>query len=144
MTAVVCDASVVLKWFNRRGEEEVDAARAIVQAHIAGSLRAHVLDLTYYEVGNAALRSLRWSGERAEQMLDELEELCGAGIPVAGGVRGTATRLAAVHGLTLYDASYWAVALAGDCMLVTADRQLIAAGAGLSPRAAAAALGLHV
>ena len=45
VTDVVCDASVVLKWFHHEGEQEVEEARTLLAAHQAGLLTAWILDL---------------------------------------------------------------------------------------------------
>jgi predicted nucleic acid-binding protein len=140
VTAAVCDASVVLKWFVAGGESEVDAARAVLAAHLAGTVRALVLDLTFYELGNVLLRSLRWTGEAASAQLDDLEAICPDVVPLTPATRADAARLAAVHGLTFYDAAYWASARALEVPLISADRALLAASAGESPTSFASGL----
>ncbi len=75
MTDVLCDTSVVVKWFHESGEAEVAQARAILDAHAAGTLTANVLDLTVYELGNVASRALGLPGERVVAILDRLERL---------------------------------------------------------------------
>ena len=71
MTDVVCDASIVLKWFHEEGEEEVEAARALLDAHQAGHVAAHILDVTLYELGNVLLRALGWKAEDTARQLDD-------------------------------------------------------------------------
>lgn len=63
MTSVLVDTSVLIKWFHSVGEPELEAARALRDAHVANQVNAHILDLAVYEVGNVLLRSLR--GRRA-------------------------------------------------------------------------------
>lgn len=58
MTLLV-DTSVVLKWFHAEGESDVPQARALLDAHRAGSEQLLVLDLGIYELGNVLLRALR-------------------------------------------------------------------------------------
>src|SRR5262245_23655587 len=70
-TDVVCDASIVLKWFHEDGEAEVEAARELLDAHRAGRITAWVLDLTFYEVGNVLLRALGWSASEAAAQLED-------------------------------------------------------------------------
>ena len=133
MIDVLCDASVVVKWFHEQDEPEVGPSRAILEAHAAGTLRALVLDLTVYEVGNVAARPLRLPGDRVAQILDRLELICDAGLHLSPAARRDAAELAVAHRLTFYDAAYWAVARERDIALVTADAELLKAGAGSSP-----------
>ncbi len=80
MTSVLCDTSVVVKWFHERGEAEVVPSRAILDAHAAGKLTAVVLDLTVYELGNVAARPLGLPGDRVAEILDRLELICDEGL----------------------------------------------------------------
>jgi len=133
VTGVLCDTSVVLKWFHSAGEAEVEQARAILDAHTAGTLTASVLDLTAYELGNVAARALGLQGERVVGILDRLELICGEGLHLSPKARKDAAELACTHRLTFYDAAYWALAREHGIVLVSADTELLAAGAGLSP-----------
>ena len=130
---VVSDANVALKWFHAEGEEEVDEARALLDAHRARALGLAVLDLTPYEIGNALLRGR--AGASAEQtsiVLGALGEVCITVSPSATDFR-RATELAETHDLTLYDAAYAAVAERHGADLATLDRALLGAGLGLRP-----------
>lgn len=103
VTGVVCDASVVLKWFHSSGEREVPAARALLAAHRLGTLRALVLDLTYYELGNVMATAKRLDGAEIADRLDDLAEICGAPVPLAPAHRRDTAELAALDGLTFYE-----------------------------------------
>ena len=72
VTDVVCDASIVLKWFHDEGEQDVDEARVLLSAHQAGLITAWILDLTLYEVGNVLLRALGWPAADVAAQLDDL------------------------------------------------------------------------
>ena len=58
MRELLLDTSVLLKWFHRDGEDEIEHAEWHLQAHRAGLLHAHVLDLGMYELGNVLVRAL--------------------------------------------------------------------------------------
>lgn len=141
VTDVVCDTSVVLKWFHHEGEQEVDEARALLAAHQSGLLTAWILDLTLYELGNVLLRSLGWPATDVAAQLDDLSAICTALTPTASELR-LAAHLAEKHALTFYDAAYAAAARSRGADLATADRALLDAGVGASPSAVAAGLGL--
>jgi len=133
VTDVLCDTSVVVKWFHESGEAEVGQARAILDAHAAGTLTANVLDLTVYELGNVAARALGLPGERVGAILDRLELICSEGLRLSPKARKDAAELAVTHRLTFYDAAYWAVARERSITLVTVDAELLRAGAGVTP-----------
>jgi predicted nucleic acid-binding protein len=142
VTDVLCDASVVVKWFHDQDESEVTQARMILEAHAAGRLTALVLDLTVYELGNVAVRPLGLPGDRVAEILDRLELICDEGLHLSPPARRDAAELAADHRLTFYDAAYWAVARERGIPFVTSDAELLKVGAGLSPTDFVAAHGL--
>ena len=130
---VVSDASVALKWFHAEGEEEVGAARELLERYVRQEIDLRVLDLTPYEIGNALLRGR--SGISADQVaivLEALAEICPQVAPSTMELRAAA-ELAARHELTLYDAAYAAVARARGAELVTLDRALLRSGLGKTP-----------
>lgn len=130
---VLADANVVLKWFHEEGEEEVEAARALLDAHRERQAAVQVLDLTPYEVGNALVRGR--AGLRAEQVavvLHAMREICPAITPDADEM-ADAARLAERHDLTLYDAAYAAVAQRRGAVLATLDAKLLSRRLGTRP-----------
>jgi predicted nucleic acid-binding protein len=132
-TDVVSDANVALKWFRHEGEEDVESARALLDRHRERQVVLHVLDLTFYELGNALLRGrARATAEQTATVLGALREICPTIIPENDDL-ALASELAAEHELTLYDAAYAAVAQRRDAPFVTFDRQLLAAGLGIRP-----------
>lgn len=130
---VVSDANIVLKWFHAEGEEEVEAARALLDAHKERTVALSVLDLTAYEVGNALMRGRAGaSAEQAATVIEALAEVCPALRPSPEEMR-VASELAERHDLTIYDAAYAAVAQSRSAELVTLDRALLEAGLGRRP-----------
>jgi len=131
--SVVSDANVVLKWFHSEGEDEVEPARALLDAHKERTIALSVLDLTVYEVGNALMRGRAGANaEQAATVVEALAEICPALRPSPEEMRG-ASQLAERHDLTLYDASYAAVAQSRAAKLVTLDHALLAAELGSRP-----------
>ena len=131
--SVVSDANIVLKWFHAEGEEEVESACALLDAHKERTVALSVLDLTAYEVGNALIRGRAGaSAEQAATVIEALAEVCPALRPSPEEMR-LASELAERHDLTLYDATYAAVARSHSAELVTLDRALLDAGLGRRP-----------
>jgi predicted nucleic acid-binding protein len=130
---VVSDANVVLKWFHAEGEEEVDAARALLEAHKERTVALSVLDLTVYEVGNALMRArVGATAEQAATVIEALAEICPAIRPRPEEMRA-ASQLAERHELTLYDAASAAVAKSRSAELMTLDHALLDAKLGIRP-----------
>jgi predicted nucleic acid-binding protein len=137
---VVSDANVALKWFHAEGEEEVAEARALVAAHRERTAALSVLDLTFYEVGNALLRGRTGAGaDQVAAVLEALDAICPT-VRLEPEERRLAAELAERHDLTLYDAAYAAVARSRGATLATLDRELLRAGLGTRPGELAARL----
>jgi predicted nucleic acid-binding protein len=131
---VLADANVVLKWFHEEGEEEVEAARALLDLHRDRTLAVRVLDLTPYEVGNALIRGrARLAADQVAIVLQAAREICAAVTP-SDDELAYAAHLAAEHELTLYDAAYAAVANRRGATLATHDAKLLASRLGSRPR----------
>ena len=130
MTEVVCDTSVVLKWFHDEGEQEVEEARALLEAHRTGRSTCWILELTFYELGNVLLRSLGWHASDVADQLDDLRTICPVLTPAADALR-LASVLAEEHALTFYDALYAATAQLHGAVLATADKALLASSLGV-------------
>ncbi|MBS1677926.1 MAG: type II toxin-antitoxin system VapC family toxin [Actinobacteria bacterium] len=138
---IVSDANVALKWFHAEGEQEVEEARALLDAHRSRVARMAVLDLTPYEVGNALMRGrAKASAEQAATVIAALGDVCISVSPDVDDFR-RATVLAERHGLTLYDATYAAVAEGHGAELATLDQELLGAGLGKRPRELVSKLG---
>lgn len=142
MTHLLIDTSVLIKWFHSEGESELLPARALRAAHVAGELDAHILDLGLYEVGNVLVRALRWSPADVADQLDDLRTILGPPLVMTGTWLRRAAALANAHALTFYDASWAATAAELSMPLISADRQLLAAGLAESPSEIAARLRL--
>ena len=131
--AVVSDADVAVKWFHAKDEVEVEAARSLVRLFGQRSISLSVLDLTRYEIGNAFLRGrIKATAEQTTAVLIALSRICPQIIPTAAQVHD-AVRLAEQHRLTMYDATYAAVARSRSAELATLDKALLKAGLGRRP-----------
>lgn len=116
---------MVVKWCLGSGEPRTENAQVLLDAHLAGSIRAAVLDLTLYEVGNA-LVAKGFAGGDLAVLLDLLEVWDLEWLGVAGPETSARTAdLVDAHRLSFYDASYLAVALGTGLPLVTDDRSLL-------------------
>ncbi len=133
MTRLLIDTSVLIKWFHGEGEGGLEQARAFQAAHVAGVLDAHMLDLASYEVGNVLTRSLGWAAVDVANQLDDLHAVLGPPLLMTLPWLRRAAALAQMHTLSFYDAAWAAVAAELGIPLISADRQLLAAGLAESP-----------
>lgn len=119
---VVVDASVAVKWFIT--EDGWEPAHALAASN--ASLIAPEFILA--ELASVAAKRLRRGdiGQvLAEEMVAAAPEFFTELAPLTG-LRSRAFRLAAAHGLSVYDGLYVALADQREATLVTADRRLIA------------------
>ena len=120
---IVVDASVVAKWYLI--EEYSDNAIKLRNDYVRGLVQIIVPSLLEYEVLNA----LRYSGV---YNLDELKRI-GSSLNKYGfitynlenDIKDLAIKLAFKENITLYDASYIALALKFNTLLYTADQELV-------------------
>lgn len=119
---VTVDASVAVKW-TAITEERADQAGALLQMHLNREIRIEVLPLTPYEVGNATLS--RGGFELARDALAALRGLALTIPDTTIEVDLEAASLAGRYGLSFYDASYLASAIARNAPLVTDDMALL-------------------
>ncbi|MFN8098880.1 MAG: type II toxin-antitoxin system VapC family toxin [Dermatophilaceae bacterium] len=142
MTHLLIDTSVLIKWFHAAGEAEVDQARAVLRAHVAGDVEAHILDLAAYELGNVLIRALRWDPVSVADQLDDLRTIVGTPLVMTADWLRHAALLARRHQLTFYDACWAATAERLGMTLVSADQRLIDAALAESPTATVSRLRL--
>jgi predicted nucleic acid-binding protein len=116
----VLDASVVLKWFHREGEANIDAARRLRKEFQAGELRVVAPPLLWLEILNVAARRWKWDSKQLKQLATSLPELGFEEIePELEGIAEWAAQ-----GLTAYDAAYVAAAEEAGIPLITDDAEI--------------------
>ena len=122
-TKVVLDSSIIVKWFLKElySEEAIKVRNDYVQRKISIA----VPSLLIYEVLNA----LRYSDVYSEE---ELKEICLAlnkyGFEIhdiEGDLKSKVVEIAYRHNITVYEASYVALAMKLKTVLYTADDELL-------------------
>ena len=123
MEKVVCDASVVVKWFIE--EPFSDKALKLRDKHINGEIRIAAPHLLPFEVLNALKYSNLFS---KEELRDAALSLSYYGIelyPLKNNFAKITVEIAMDNNITVYDAAYVALAQILDTKLYTADKKLI-------------------
>ena len=117
------------------------ASKRLAEASGKAEVALAALDLTLYEVANVAVT--RWrSPDDAKRVVELVLAACPQTIePASGELLDEAGRIAAEHGLTIYDAAYVACARRRQWKLVSGDvSDLVKPELAVSPDAAAEAL----
>jgi len=125
----VLDASLALQWFL---EDETDRKYSLEVLASLSENRALVPVLWFYEVGNGLLmahRRKRISLDQIDGFLSRLKSL-----PIDTAQQSPIeilelSALARAQGLTIYDASYLAIAMKSNSILATSDNALKRAAA---------------
>ena len=127
MIGYVVDASVAAKWcLHLSGETLVEESLRLRDEYTAGQIAFSVPDLFWPELGNIfwkAVRRDRVSRELADQGLQAISDLRIPTFP-SHPLLGDAFKIATRFACTVYDCTYVALAVASDCVLVTADERL--------------------
>ena len=121
---VVVDSSVAFKWLQPADERGVDRALQLLAAHRAGGIVLAAPTLLRLEVANGYWKR----GATADDLAVITGTLEGFGIDwfdISAMLAADASRIAGEHRLTVYDASFVALALLLDGELVTDDRAIL-------------------
>jgi predicted nucleic acid-binding protein len=119
---LIVDASAATKWF----VEEVDSEKAnlLKRAHETGRLQLAAPDLLVYEVSNALVYHPKMNLEDLTQGITRLLELDLDLIPPRADFAAETARIARKYAVSVYDASYIALADIVGTNCVTADEKL--------------------
>lgn len=119
--ALVLDASVIVKWFSKEGEDDLEKALRIRASHVYGESTIVVPDVLYHEVTNALIHKQALTLEEVILAVEFLFKLSMSTVHMTDELVSASARLARQNGITEYDACYAAVAAKYDCPLVTSN-----------------------
>lgn len=127
---IVLDASVITKWF--KPDEKSPRADKFFDDHTAGRQTIAVPILLLYEITNALWNSRRLTIEEIIKALTALNQAHLSYTRPDNHLFAEALRLSQTTRISIYDASYLALALNLNCSLITADKKFYqkAKGAG--------------
>ncbi len=119
---IILDASVVVKWFSE--EEYTDKALAIRERIRVGEERVLVPDLLLYELANALKYNPSFDANDVSDALTSIFDMDLDIVTPIPEIINSAVTLAFEHNITVYDASYIALAKEIELTFITADRRL--------------------
>jgi predicted nucleic acid-binding protein len=125
MKPIVVDTSVVFKWYRQTDDEEhVAQALALLNDHLDGLTALSAPDLLIYELGNLLSLKRESVSEPPVTILRRTLLLDLQIHPIDQLLTERALAAAERYGVTLYDASFLALAGLLRCPFITADRKL--------------------
>ena len=119
---IVVDASVAIKWFKQ--DENSQEADFYLNAHLSGRETIFIPILFMYEVANALFFSKRLDAAEVRQILDSLIHLNLIAVAPDTDLLNASVDIAETYKLSVYDASYLALAQKLNCAFVTADKKM--------------------
>src|SRR4030066_273295 len=122
---IVLDASIAVKWFSARAEDNVESALEIQRQKISSNLEIIVPDLFYLEIVNAFLSRSRFGVEDIFMIEEALHKMNLKVIYPDHAILNSAIRIAHACGLTIYDSFYIAVAEFFKAPLFTEDKKIL-------------------
>lgn len=117
----VVDASVVLQWLL---EQPSARSRKILEGQLNGSEPLVAPELLNYEVGNVLVTKVKLTSQDASELFGHFIDLGIETYSLGADEYQTSLDIACRYKLTVYDASYLALALALEVKLLTADKRL--------------------
>jgi predicted nucleic acid-binding protein len=124
LQGLVLDTSVIIKWF-RQGEILAEQAMALRNAYLGGQVSIAVPDLLAYELTNVLRFKMDLSTEQVCVAVQSLFDLRLDWHLPSSAVTRRAVQVARECDITVYDASFVALAESNGGVLVTADRRLV-------------------
>ncbi len=123
---IVLDASIAVKWFSSKSEDNVEIALEIQRQKILNKLEIIVPDLFFLEITNAFLTRSKLSIEDILMIEESLHKMNLKVIYPDYAILSSAIRIAHSCGLTIYDSFYIAVAKFCEVLLLTGDKKILA------------------
>lgn len=121
MITYILDTSVVLKWFNQTGENDVNLARKIYSDFTSGNIRVIIPSLLFLELLNVLLKAKKINARQITKLVKNLFLLPFVIKAPTETVLEKACHLAEKYELTVYDGLFLALAQEENCQLISAD-----------------------
>jgi predicted nucleic acid-binding protein len=118
----VVDTSVVIKWFSE--EEQTDAALRVRRSHLDDAIDVFVPDLLLYELSNALRYNPNFDANDVRAAVESIFAVNFEIVVPAPELLANALETAHETDLTVYDATYVALAKALGSTFVTADEEI--------------------
>ena len=122
---IVIDASIAVKWFNIKSEDNVEIALEIQRQKILNKLEIIVPDLFFLEIINAFLTKSKFSIEDIIIIEEALHKMDLEVIYPDHYLLNSAIKIAHTCNLTIYDSLYIGLAKLYETPLLTEDKKIL-------------------
>lgn len=122
MKRVVLDASIALKWFLK--EEDTDIAEVLLERIKRKEIEVDVPQLFFFELANVIKTKTKSTSQDVLEAINKIFSLKLSGEKINKKLLVKANFYAQKYDLTIYDASYLALAKTLGVNLITADEKL--------------------
>lgn len=122
---IVLDASIGVKWFSAKSEDDVENALEIQRQKILGRLEIIVPDLFFLEIINAFLTKSDFDVEDIFMIEEALHKMNLKIIYPDHFILNSVIKIAHTCNLTVYDSFYIAVAKFCEVPLLTEDKKIL-------------------
>ena len=119
---IVIDASVIVKWFI--DEKDSDKAEKIKEQFINEEINLIIPSLLYYEVLNALKYSKLFKLDELNLVGESIENYGFNAVVIKNEIREKMVEIAINNDISIYDASYIALAEKFNTQLITADEKI--------------------
>lgn len=122
---IVIDASIGVKWFSCKDEDNIDLALQIRNLKLKNEIEVTVPDLFFFETMNALLKKDGFTNEIIHFSLETLYRMNLNIIYPDKEIIGNTIDIARKSKLTFYDSLYIAVAMSRQALLITEDQEML-------------------
>lgn len=134
MPTIIVDASVVIKWFKKKGEEKTKEAEKYLQEFLERKIKIAVPALLFYEIVNIASFDTTVTSNHWQNIFEVLCAMPFEVYPPDKFLVKEIYEMAKTAKISAYDASYLTLAKRLETVLVTSDKELILKGKDLVKR----------
>ena len=122
---IVTDASIGVKWFSYKNEDNVDLALEIRNKQFQNKIEIIVPDLFFFEIMNALFKKKGFTGDIVHLSFETLYCMNLNIIYPGKEIINIAIDISDKTKLTFYDSLYIAVAIGEEALLLTEDREIL-------------------
>lgn len=120
----VIDASVCIKWFSSRDEEDVNIASLLRKQHMNRNILLMAPDILVYEIVNALAYNPLYDTEKLNMAINSLYGMGISFIRPYMEILYESSKLHFINKITIYDSVYIALAKYINAQFITADEKL--------------------
>lgn len=122
---VVCDTSVVFKWFSTEQEKDLPFALKLLELHVHHKETISAPDIILYELGNAWATKTKLKPAKIKTFLADLDKTGLTIEAVTTTFIAKAVDFSKKYHVSVYDACYIVLAKEKKCDFITADAKLV-------------------